>query len=176
MKITFKLNVEQSIRSRFVLENWDNFFHADEDAPCYNSDQHLSLDNGSMTYKGQRYPLWQDGLGAIVVFVLTGEEPNWRWHGFNWKGLERFSPIEYQTSDSRLSWWETFSDWISRASTEQYLDYCEERGIMPSLTVPAMKVLPVGMSEVRRCAEFNGQEVRLARRAERLIKLASKLA
>jgi len=85
--------------------------HAPYDhAFCFNPDQALNLVGGQVVYEGQRHPLQQDG-GLDVLVEIAGYTS--LKEAFADK-FGRLKVVEYQTSDKRLVWYETLSDWEKR--------------------------------------------------------------
>ena len=124
------------------LESW----HDDHDHASYNYEQSLQWDEkkGTVTYEGQRHPLWQDGLGVVLGEALTGlaypGRAHWTggmdaaqadahraavnafWRAAN-AAFAAAPVLVYKTSDSRLFWWETLDSYLAtRAPVDEAVE------------------------------------------------------
>jgi hypothetical protein len=117
MLVTLKVS-QSTIRNLLYLnqggglETWVE----DNDHACFNTDQNLSFDPvaRTVTYHGQRCPFWQDGLATLLGEAMTGLKPGTREHHIAVdKAFQDAEVLEYQTSDSRLYWWDTLESYLS---------------------------------------------------------------
>ncbi len=131
MKIVFKLNREQAARAAALVsrvaaeiaasvewvEEYNSSWHLVEAGNLHaiylqqnNSNQHLALDKWNyLTYRGERCPFVCDGARCNLMEILSGDRTSTEY--------ERFVPAEYETSDTRLMWWETLSDYMLTRAT-----------------------------------------------------------
>lgn len=131
MRVSFKLSLVQLARARAqqlkvelrdsVPESADHYGGnlvgwVEDHGFSYNYNQHLNLDLDVVTYTGERHPFQQDGMMQLLGQLLTGDEnPVSGW----WLS---YSPVVYDTSDTRLRWYETLQDYLyDRASLEEIL-------------------------------------------------------
>jgi hypothetical protein len=101
-----------SLNQEGILETWVE----DNDHSSFNPDQRLdfNVEARTVTYTGQRCPLWQDGLASLLGEAMTGLKPGTREHHIAVdKAFQDAEVLEYQTSDSRLTWWETLEPYLS---------------------------------------------------------------
>lgn len=112
MKDLRKKNQEE--KKEWEDNDWSHFihnagvFHVFHGGACFNDDQSLSFERNILAYKGQRHPLWQDGLGELLA-EIAGYDSQRQGHKDGWSRLE---VVEYSTTDTRLAWWETLSSWL----------------------------------------------------------------
>jgi len=160
------------------LASW----HDDHDHACYNSDQSLQWDERActVTYDGQRHPLWQDGLMVVLGEALTGlayhraAVPAF-WRAAN-AAFAAAPVLVYKTSDSRLFWWETLDSYLeTRApvneAVEAAIGYASRFGwSSPEAAIAYFGerlgdvVRATTLSPTRANAEFCAETVALARR------------
>lgn len=131
MKVSFKLSLSQLGRARAqqlkvelrdsVPESADHYAgnlvgYVQDHGFSYNRRQRLQLSGDIVTYTGERHPFQQDGMMQLLGQLLTGDEnPVSGW----WLS---YSPVVYDTSDSRLKWHETLQDYLyDSASLEEIL-------------------------------------------------------
>jgi len=134
MKVSFKLNLQQLARARAQvlkterrdsasdeLDSRDNYEGnlvgwAEDHGFSYNRNQRLDLVGDTLVFQGERCPFHQDGMFKLLTLILTGEEkPAKGWE-------EEFVPLEYQTSDARLEWWETLASYLYERGTIEDLE------------------------------------------------------
>jgi hypothetical protein len=116
---------------------------------CTNTDQSLDWngDARTLTYKGQRHPLVQDGALSIIRRIC-GDKPQ---------------IVSYQTSDKRLHWYETLSDYLWYRGTAEE---CIEAGVYPPRHAWIEKGVEVLRDHpARASAQYTGAEMRLIRAA-----------
>lgn len=90
---------------------------------CFNRNQHLMLnqDAGTVHYKGERYPLAQDGGLRVLKEIADGD-------------ISTLRVVGYETSDKRLQWFETLEDYILQRSTqEEFLEYYKKKELKPTI-------------------------------------------
>lgn len=107
MQVSFKLNSQQLTRANVRKQTVSQEKPGDCDVFCgnlgghvwrhmsLNPDQHLELSGDVMTYKGQRCPLWQDGMISIMIEIIGDEN------------YDSWPVVKYVTSDATLRWHET---------------------------------------------------------------------
>lgn len=81
----------------------------------FNDNQHLSYDaeKGVVTYSGERHPLRQDG-GMEILEEIFGD-------------AESAEVVNYETSDTRMEWWEVERDLLRRMGVEECLaEMCKD--------------------------------------------------
>ena len=87
-----------------TLDGWQN------DAQC------LTVENGVLTYTGQRCPMVADGSLDAIKAILGVDD------------VTQVTPSSYETSDDRLRWYETLESYIeSRGTLADYVE-CWETG------------------------------------------------
>ena len=90
---------------------------------CFNFNQNLELNQDAMTihYKGERYPLAQDGGLRVLKEIADGD-------------ISTLRVVGYETSDKRLQWFETLEDYILQRSTqEEFLEYYKNKSLVPTI-------------------------------------------
>ena len=149
MKVVFKLNKKQFTNAREIVSEVEKFEGDEDSYYCgnllgwmghsfsFNHRQNLNLtDDGKITYEGERHPLIQDGGMVALLRIGTGysleKEPY-----SCLKKLEEacasswdfLKVVSYETTDPRLSWWETTSDFVWKRSTlEEWISAKDKRG------------------------------------------------
>jgi hypothetical protein len=159
MQITFKLTAAQNQIAAAVRQNllnladeWDEFFGnllLQQVHPCTNTDQSLDWngDARTLTYKGQRHPLVQYGA-LTTIRKICRNNPH---------------VVDYQTSDKRLHWYETLSDYLWYRGTAEE---CIEAGVYPPRHAWIEKgVVVLRDHPARASAQYTGAEMRLIRAA-----------
>jgi hypothetical protein len=129
MKVSFKLTPAQLIIAQAILakvpewsddgnDSWaGNMMGYCFDHPCYNANQALNLIGQYLTYEGERCPMLQDGHMAILRKVFQDD-------------LSTARVILYDTSDKRLIWSESLSDYIEkRATLQEVVEYVKKEAV-----------------------------------------------
>lgn len=178
MEVVFKLTPEQLERARSIVkkvekeeeEGYDpdarylswcgNLLGMSGHSFGFNSNQNLELneDAGTITYKGERHPLEQDGGLTVLYKVVLGEIPEfpWRphesglqkaWSVARLEAVKRLRVVLYKTSDTRMEWWETMWDVAWRMTPEELL-----QEILTGQKTGGWKVAPSAI--VSRCREI----------------------
>ena len=153
MEVVFKLDQEQLARARAIVQEVEKEDEdlvdpeGDGEAYCgnllgwsggnlaFNPNQHLELneDASTITYKGERHPLEQDGGLTVLWKVVVGEIekfPGYSWETHLRKGwcdkrreaVKKLRVVLYRTSDTRMEWHETMWDLAARMSPEELLE------------------------------------------------------
>ena len=153
MKIVFKLNKKQFANARVIVDEVAKIDGDEDSYFCgnligwaghsfsFNPRQCLELDlkSATVTYVGERHPLNQDGGLVTLLRIGTGFEPEkenspkFSFHkklsdakASSWDFLE---VVSYETSDTRLHWWETTNDFVwERATLDQWVSSKYNRG------------------------------------------------
>lgn len=140
MQVTFKLTAAQlataaAIIARTAWEEKENDAYEEminlgnllSEIPkktiCFNFNQHLEVNQDAMTihYKGERYPLAQDGGLRVLKEIADGD-------------ISTLRVVGYETSDKRLQWFETLEDYILQRSTqEEFLEYYKNKSLVPTI-------------------------------------------
>ena len=131
MKVTFKLTNEQMNKVHSIIAVWDEKQEEFWDNPCYNKNQTFMVyDNNVLSYHGERKPLAMDG-GLYALLVIAGYIPqsldgdrkarcSQVMEAFDTADKDNWSllkVVHYETSDSRLKWWETLSSYLFQKGT-----------------------------------------------------------
>lgn len=150
MEVVFKLTPEQLARAKAIVKEVEAEGFDSEDRTLswcgnllgmcghsfsFNPNQLLGLnpDAGTVTYKGERHPLLQDGGLTTLYRIAAGEIPEFpayshqveqrpEWYRAQKEAVKGLKVVLYKTSDSRLQWWETMWDLAARMSPEELLD------------------------------------------------------
>ena len=110
MKVSIRLANVPSFLAEMI--EGQNEWVMDQDHCCFNPDQSIALVGDVLTYVGQRCPFAQDGSLAIFRQALGNVAP------------EDAEVVAYESSDSRLKWWETLDQYLrDRASEEEVLNH-----------------------------------------------------
>lgn len=160
MKLVFKLNAAQAARAHTLvakntadisasiadaikhnysmsLDSAGNLHSIYLDNCVTNSDQYLHYDAQArtLTYEGQRCPFLADGAVGTVMEVLavTRQATNY----------EDFVPSRYETSDTRLQWYETLFDYMANRAT------LPEKAAAMLAGIPKWGLLPIAQMEKR---------------------------
>ena len=150
MKVVFKLTKKQFAIAREIMSEVEKFEGDEDSYYCgnllgwmghsfsFNPKQNLHLtDDGKITYEGERHPLVQDGGLVTLLRIGTGFSPEEEEPYSYRKKLEEavasswdfMKVVSYETTDSRLSWWETTSDFVWKRSTlEEWISAKDKRG------------------------------------------------
>jgi len=113
MKVSFKLNAAQAANADCAVQHYNN--DEAQGQPCYNPDQSLIWDAASqtLTYVGQRHPLWMDAGGEALCLVALGQLPT-QYTDYPRKSADTIAAIaaalvvvEYVTTVATMKWWET---------------------------------------------------------------------
>ena len=118
MLVTFRIKVSITAARRAVGEfnrrvaGWDGSGH-------YNPDQWFKVcaKAHTLTYEGQRHPLQRDGGLQLLLGLCAPGVPSmgWRAREAACRGLEA---LAYETSDTRLEWFEVRDDLLCREAAE----------------------------------------------------------
>ena len=125
MKVSIRLNSVPSFLITMIeaQNEWAN----DQSHCCFNPDQSLSLEGDVLTFSGQRCPFGQDGSLSVFRAALMGvERPVEDGAAKEWyeESRECFTDaklVAYESSDSRLYWWETLDQYLATRATEEEL-------------------------------------------------------
>jgi hypothetical protein len=185
MQVTFKLPSFQATRALYlvsihanndILQN-DTYWAGDliglmDVHPALNQDQFLDYDKSARTvsYKGQRHPLHQDGGLGALHYIATGKTSHRPEIG-DW--IKTLDVRSYTTSDRKLRWYETLDSYIhTRASQDELVAHFVKNG-WTEKSGPAIerfeelnlaiRALLNGKSEAAMAASFDAKSVRQAR-------------
>lgn len=134
MKVVFK-NVAPALLT-LARECMENLI-ADFQYQHVNTDQRLQIEGKTLVISGQRCAINGDSLAPLMIALKADGRV----------------PFEYQTSDSRLEWWDTLDSYLTRQGTP-----AEVLAAWPSGYLSAEKLArlafncPVGSPEYRRAA------------------------
>ena len=126
MKVSIRLNSVPSFLMTMIKAQ--NEWAEDQDHCGFNPDQSLSLEGNVLSFTGQRCPFGQDGSLSVFRAALMGVErpveasSSKEWHEESTYCFIDAKLVAYESSDSRLRWWETLDHYLaSRATTEELL-------------------------------------------------------
>jgi hypothetical protein len=92
MKVTFKLTTEQLLAFQKAMPaHMEQLDCLKNSSYPFNTDQKLTLNGMFLTYRGQRCPFVQDGTLTLI------------------RDLGETEVVAYETSDTRLQWFETMA-------------------------------------------------------------------
>ena len=130
MKVSIKVSASKLATAAAAVAEWSLDYSARLGTTSYNPDQSLTLAGNILTYTGQRHPFFQDGALNVVIDALDVFYKDAKIQG-------------YQTSDSRLNWYETLDG------------YLETRGTLAEITAVIVSNMTEGYTSAQALGRFD---------------------